>query len=197
MMMLTKNVYSTMIGKQFSQPSFKLLCALIDQRIEYGLPSFMLRKRLLEEIEDFNKKATAVLEEQHKVEDKVRRDMLAFPFHTELTYKLSLVLNCGTVCKLDLKYNNISFTDPEGNSGLTPIVYVSQWQKNKYIRMIKPREVIEGIEHLYTVHSTHIPVITKENVSQCDNKAVLELLLTLTETEKSLLQEKKCPKLRS
>ncbi|MEK5586634.1 hypothetical protein MKZ21_30715 [Paenibacillus sp. FSL P2-0536] len=193
MKMVTDNFYSSMIGKHFNQLEVKLLCALIDQRIQFRLPSYMLRKRLVELIHAINENMVAKVQKQKEAEAKILRDLQAYPLNQDECFNFSVVLNSGVFCKVDLQRDEISYTSAEGITETTVISYVTQWQGNHYIRYIKGMEATEGMNKLYSLTTYEAPVISINSVTDAHNQAILELLLTVTDQEKGILEEKTCP----
>lgn len=196
MNMVTDNFYSSMIGKHFNHLEVKLLCALIDQRIQFKLPSYMLRKRLVELIHAINENMVAKVEKQKEAESKILRDLQAYPLSQDECFNFSVVLNSGVFCKVDLQRDEISYSSVEGNTATTAISYVTQWQGKRYIRYIKGMEATEGMDKLYSLTTYETPVISSNNVSDAHNQAILELLLTVTDQEKGILEGKTCPHCR-
>jgi hypothetical protein len=99
----TQNIYSSMVGKHFKILEVKLYCALIDQRIEYRLPTYMLRKRLTDLIHTINRSKRSKEEKQDKAESKIMRNYrLAYPQSQEGNFDFSVVLETGAYCKINL-----------------------------------------------------------------------------------------------
>lgn len=191
--MITQNIYTAMIGKHFKQMEVKLLCALIDQRIQYRLPSYMLRKRLGSLIRTINENTGTKIDKQKKAEIKIQRDLQAYPLSKEEHFNFSVMLKSGLFCKIDLLFDEISYSDVEGRTEITPIQYVTQWKENTYIRCIKPtNKPIKPDEG--TVENS--PVISIDEITYAHNQAILELLLTVTDFEKGIHEEKTCPSCR-
>ncbi|MEK8217183.1 hypothetical protein [Paenibacillus sp. FSL L8-0463] len=193
MMLLTKNMYSSLIGKQFPQTSLKLLCALIDQRVEFGMPSFMLRTRLFDEIHRFNIKSKSYNEKQIQTENKMIRDLKAYPLNEEGKYTVQLTIETGQTCTLDIKHNVMIFSGTDEKIVAAPITYVSQFKDQQYVRLIKVQESTIRFDNLSAMDTLQFPTISKSNIAQCDNEAILELLLTVTDQERLLLNERACP----
>ncbi|ETT61808.1 hypothetical protein BSK66_27825 [Paenibacillus odorifer] len=186
--MLTENIYSSMIGRHYFKREIKALCALIDQRIEYRLPNFALRTRLLELMSNQFIKGDA---DKKELEKRVMRDLAAYPAKQEkleMSYKIQVTLYSGGKCTLDINLNTIQWTEPEsGNSFTAPINYGTTWISNVPERTFSG--VFEGENNVVMMS----PIISRENILKTDNFAVLSVLLIVPVGETKLLLEKTCP----
>lgn len=181
--MVTQKIYTSMIGRHYAKREVRALCALIDQRIEYKLPNFALRTRLLELISNKAMKEVAL---KKNLERKVIRDLEAYPADLESLYVVQVTLSSGEFCTLSINYNTIQWTDKAGTTFTAPIEYGMSWTG------ISPERTMAGIID-HTNGPILSPVISRESVVKTDNFAVLMLLLQIPYGEARLISQKTCP----
>ena len=93
--MKIKQFYGSLVGNHFEEMSIRLLCSLIDQRLENGIPSLKLRMSLLEEIKRLNGMPNRwVTERQRNIEQKIVKDIRS-------TQMLNLLLSIAPISMAD------------------------------------------------------------------------------------------------
>ncbi|MFB8378101.1 hypothetical protein [Paenibacillus taichungensis] len=184
------NQYESMIGKHFTQVEIKLLCALVDQRMEKELPSTELRLCLSEEIQKFGHRHGYLTDPQRKAHERVRRDITKYPDKKELVF-IQCTHRNGTEFTISISDNRIIW-NTSGHPTSVTFRYVTHKIDNNYIRTLVPKVMNELSVGAYTTQSSVFEEIYFNDVADCSDYYLLEALFTVSEQEKKIHGTKIC-----
>ncbi|WP_164685074.1 hypothetical protein [Brevibacillus reuszeri] len=179
-----------MVGKHFNQVEVKMLCALIDQRMEKSLPSSDLRMSLIQEIQKIQKSMGYLNDQQKKAKQRIRRDINQYPDSKE-----DAIIFCkhidGTEFSISISDNYILWNS-DGMTINLSFKYNTKIIGNKYIRAIVPKFSSEFYAGSYTVQTAVFEEIYFNDIAECSDFYLLEALFTVSEQEKKTLGTKIC-----
>lgn len=169
--MLTNAIYSSLVGTHFSSTEFKVTCALIDQRIANNLPSLELRKNLLHSLQQEKKSGKYLDAKQLKAIQRVDRDIQSY-YEEE-----KVVLDCSFLgierFTLDLNLNQVQWGDGRAGSISYGVIYSGE-------------ELIRTISMV----GEHSPTIVQENIIQCSDQSILDIIFSISDFERRAILEK-------
>jgi hypothetical protein len=183
----TQIQYAESISAHFEPFEIKNLCALIDQRIEQGLPYGILQRDLLSAMESLigqmdpaQKKAleaVRVCRDDHRY-----NEMKPFLFCTHET---------GLHFTIDLN-GELLFWDVTGFEASGSIEYGTTLFQGKLIRTISGIENILTTSSGQSIKSYFSPTIFRHNITECSDMEMLDKLFEISEAEIKLHLAKHC-----
>lgn len=185
------NQYASMVGKHFTQVEIKLLCALIDQRLEKNLPSSELRLCLSEEIQKLGHRQGYLNDQQRKAHQGVRKDLSMYPDPNE-----KVMIHCthstGVEFSISITENQIYWNTSSSQPAYVSFRYVTHKIGNNYIRSLVPKVMNELSVGSYTTQSSIFEEIVFNDVVDCSNYYLLEALFIVSDQEKKIHGTKIC-----
>ncbi|MGE7828497.1 hypothetical protein [Paenibacillus sp. NPDC093718] len=188
--MKIKQFYGSLVGNHFEEMSIRLLCSLIDQRLENGIPSLKLRMSLLEEIKRLNGMPNRwVTERQRNIEQKIVKDIREYPDVEPL------IIHCtyfdGRQFSINLNEELILWDS--GNLINSWTSFCTALYQHDILRIMSAGEHLEmKIAEREQIQAIPVPVIYRKDIVESDNPELLDLIFSVTPKEMEILRKKLC-----